>query len=64
MENGNPEIKNGNPVYLGVPLLFRRLLKKYYQVNIMKPRSWQTNQSSGKWRFDSRMFNEFAPLIA
>ena len=28
MENGNPEIKNGNPVYLGVPLLFRRLLKK------------------------------------
>ena len=39
MENGYPEIKNGNPVYLGVPLLFRRLLKKgggdyYYQVNI------------------------------
>ena len=28
MENGHPEIKNGNPVYLGVPLLFRRLLKK------------------------------------
>ena len=28
MENGNPEIKIGNPVYLGVPLLFRRLLKK------------------------------------
>ena len=28
MENGNPEIKNGNPDYLGVPLLFRRLLKK------------------------------------
>ena len=40
MENGNPEIKNGNPVYLGVPLLFRRLLKNgggvyYYQVNII-----------------------------
>ena len=41
MENGNPEIKNGNPVYLGVPLLLRRLLKKggrggyYYQVNII-----------------------------
>ena len=39
MENGHPEIKNGNPVYLGVPLLLRRLLKKgggdyYYQVNI------------------------------
>ena len=28
MENGHPEIKNGNPVYLGVPLLLRRLLKK------------------------------------
>ena len=28
MENGYPEIKNGNPVYLGVPLLLRRLLKK------------------------------------
>ena len=39
MENGNPEIKNGNPVYLGVPLWFRRFLKKggvyYYQVNII-----------------------------
>ena len=28
MENGNPRNKSGNPVYLGVPLLFRRLLKK------------------------------------